>query len=114
MIFQNLIAYYDRLVAAEDTDIPPLGFGREEIGFSIVINRSGKMIGEPRELRTKLAANKYEYRPSIVPYTNKVNVRAIAANTTPNFLVDKADYLFGMSGNADKSVHRKSFTELVD
>lgn len=114
MIFQNLIAYYDRLTAAEDTDIPPLGFSREEIGFSIILSRDGKMIGEPNDLRDKIAANKYTYRASIVPYTNGVNVRTIAASTTPNFLTDKADYIFGMSGNTEKPVHKKSFTELLE
>lgn len=114
MIFQNLIAYYDRLAEAEDPDIPPLGFSREEIGFSIILNRDGKMVGEPRELRTKIAANKYEFRSSIVPYSNTVNVRSSGAATTPNFLVDKADYIFGMSGNDEKPVHRKSFAELLE
>ncbi len=114
MIFQNLIAYYDRLIEAEDPDIPPLGFSREEIGFSIILNRDGKMIGEPRELRTKIAANKYEFRSSIVPYSNTVNVRSSGAATTPNFLADKADYIFGMSGKTAKPVHKKSFAELVD
>jgi CRISPR-associated protein Csd1 len=114
MIFQNLIAYYDRLAEADDPDIPPLGFSREEIGFSIILNRDGKMVGEPRELRTKIAANKYEFRSSIVPYSNTVNVRSSGAATTPNFLVDKADYIFGMSGNDEKPVHRKSFSELLE
>ncbi|CAK8719944.1 CRISPR subtype I-C/DVULG-associated protein Cas8c/Csd1 [Candidatus Electronema aureum] len=114
MIFQNLIAYYDRLDGTEDSGIPPWGFSREEIGFSIIVNRDGKMIGEPRDLRTKLAANKYEHFSSTVPYTNEVNVRTIAASTTPNFLTDKADYIFGMSDSTEKPVHRKSFAELVD
>ena len=114
MIFQNLITYYDRLAEAEDPDIPPLGFSREEIGFSIILNLDGKMVGEPRELRTKIAANKYEFRASIAPYTNTVNVRAgKGAEITPNFLVDKADYIFGMSGSEAKPVHKKSFAELV-
>lgn len=114
MIFQNLIAYYDRLAEANDPDIPPLGFSREEIGFSIILNRDGKMVGEPRELRTKIAANKYEFCSSIVPYSNTVNVRSSGAATTPNFLVDKADYIFGMSGNDEKPVHRESFAKLLE
>jgi CRISPR-associated protein Csd1 len=114
MIFQNLIAYYDRLLTAEDPDIPLWGFSREEIGFCIVLNRDGKMVDEPRDLRKKIAANKYEFCPSLVPYSNTVNVRSSGAATTPNFLADKADYIFGMSGNTEKPVHKKSFAELVD
>lgn len=115
MIFQHLIAYYDRLTAAENENIPPLGFSREEIGFRITLNRNGAMVGEPDDLRKKVAASKYEFFPSIVPYSNTVNVRAgKGAEVTPNFLADKADYIFGMSGNAEKPVHKKSFAELVD
>jgi len=115
MIFQHLIAYYDRLAAAENQDIPPLGFSREEIGFRITLNRNGAMIGEPEDLRKKLAASKYDFFTSTVPYSNTVNVRAgKGAEITPNFLADKADYIFGMSGNAEKPVHKKSFAELVD
>jgi CRISPR-associated protein Csd1 len=115
MIFQHLIAYYDRLAAAEDSDIPPLGFSREEIGFRITLNRNGAMVGEPEDLRKKLAASKYDFFPSTVPYSNKVNVRSgKGGETTPNFLVDKADYIFGMSGKDEKPVHKKSFAELVD
>ena len=66
MIFQNLIAYYDRLIKTEE-DMPQLGFSREEIGFSITLSRSGKLIGDPRDLRKKIKATKYEYRSSTVP-----------------------------------------------
>ncbi|MCI5122241.1 MAG: type I-C CRISPR-associated protein Cas8c/Csd1, partial [Candidatus Electrothrix sp. AUS4] len=64
MIFQNLIAYYDRLLAEGRNDIPPLGFSREEIGFSITLSRSGMLVGDPRDLRKKITANKYEFFPS--------------------------------------------------
>jgi CRISPR-associated protein Csd1 len=118
MIFQNLIAYYDRLAEADETKadekIPALGFSKEELGFSITLSRSGKLIGEPRDLRNKLTANKYEYRLSEVPYTNGVNVRSgKGAEKTPNFMVDKADYIFGMSGKTSKKNHREHFKELV-
>ncbi|MCI5130307.1 MAG: type I-C CRISPR-associated protein Cas8c/Csd1 [Candidatus Electrothrix sp. EH2] len=114
MIFQNLIAYYDRLLAEGRDDIPPLGFSREEIGFSITLSRSGNLAGDPRDLRKKLAANRYNFFPSTVPYTNAVNVRSgKGAATTPNFMVDKADYIFGMSGKAAKKQQRQSFAALV-
>jgi CRISPR-associated protein Csd1 len=46
----------------------------------------------------------------VVPYTNQVNVRAAkGAAETPNFMVDKVDYLFGMSGKSRKKVHNGSF-----
>lgn len=115
MIFQNLIAYYDRLLAEGREDIPPLGFSREEIGFSITLSRSGKLVGEPRDLRKKLAANRYNFFPSTVPYTNAVNVRSgKGAATTANFMVDKADYIFGMSGTTAKKQQREAFTQLVE
>lgn len=114
MIFQNLIAYYDRLIKTDKEDVPHLGFSREEIGFSITLSRSGKLVGDPRDLRKKLAANRYDFFPSTVPYTNAVNVRAgKGAATTPNFMVDKADYIFGMSGKSAKKQQRQSFAALV-
>ncbi|MCI5142440.1 MAG: type I-C CRISPR-associated protein Cas8c/Csd1, partial [Candidatus Electrothrix sp. ATG1] len=52
---------------------------------------------------------------STVPYTNGVNVRSgKGAATTPNFMVDKADYIFGMSGKVAKKQQRQSFTALVE
>ncbi|MDF7800465.1 type I-C CRISPR-associated protein Cas8c/Csd1 [Pontiellaceae bacterium B1224] len=111
MIFQSLIALYDRL--AQIGDVPPYGFSIEDIGFVISVDRKGNLLGQPEDLRTKITAQKFEFRTSETPYTNQVNVRANAAATTPNFMVDKADYIFGMSGNAPKKVHHKSFAELI-
>ena len=112
MIFQSLITLYDRL--SKNGDVPPYGFSIEDIGFVVTIDKSGNMIGQPEDLRTKITAQKYEFRTSEVPYTNQVNVRANAAATTPNFMVDKADYIFGMSGSAQKKVHHESFVKRID
>ncbi len=110
MIFQALILLYDRL---GDT-MPPYGFSVEDIGFVVTIDKDGNMVGQPEDLREKVKANTYNYRKSVVPYSNQVNVRANAAAKTPNFMVDKADYLFGMSGTSRKKVHHDSFKKLVD
>ncbi len=111
MIFQSLINLYDRL--ARTGDVPPYGFSKEDIGFVVTIDKDGDLIGHPEDLRTKTDSQKYDYRVSEVPYTNQVNVRANAAATTPNFMVDKADYIFGMSGTSKKDVHHRSFIERV-
>ena len=111
MIIQSLVDLYDRLF--EDGDVPPYGFSIEDIGFAISINSEGQIIGEPQDLRNKIDTNKYEFVESIVPYTNQVNVRSGNASTTPNFMVDKADYIFGMSGSTQKKVHHQSFCDLV-
>ena len=111
MIFQTLVALYDRL--ALTNEVPPYGFSIEDIGFVITIDKDGNLIGQPEDLRKKVGAQKYDFRISETPYTNQVNVRANAAATTPNFMVDKADYIFGMSGTAKKDVHHKSFTQLI-
>ena len=42
-----------------------------------------------------------------------MNVRSGNAATTPNFMVDKADYIFGMSGNSKKDTYRNSFKRRV-
>lgn len=111
MIFQSLIGLYDRLVATGD--VPPYGFSVEDIGFVITIDNGGKLVGQPEDLRVK-NKNNFDFHQSIVPYTNQVNVRANAAAKTPNFMVDKADYIFGMSGKSQKDVHHQSFKQLID
>ena len=112
MIFQSLISLYDRL--AQTDKVPSYGFSVEDIGFVITIDKEGNLIGSPEDLRTKIKANIFDFRTSVVPYTNQVNVRANAAAKTPNFMVDKADYIFGMSGNAKKPVHHLSFKHLIN
>lgn len=93
---------------------PPYGFSVEDIGFVITIDKAGNLIGQPEDLRKNIKANTFDFRQSMVPYTNHVNVRANAAAKTPNFMVDKADYIFGMSGTSPKGVHHESFTKLID
>jgi CRISPR-associated protein Csd1 len=102
---------YDRL--AKTGDIPPYGFSMEDVGFIVTLDKNGNMIGQPEDLRIKISAQKFEFRISEVPYTNEVNVRSGNASTTSNFMVDKADYIFGMSGTAQKKVHHQSFIERI-
>lgn len=111
MILQSLVSLYDRL--NETGDAPPYGFSIEDIGFVITVNSDGNLVGQPEDLRTKIKANVFEFRTSVVPYTNQVNVRANAAAKTPNFMVDKADYIFGMSGGSEKNVHHDSFKKRI-
>ena len=115
MIFQALVSLYERLPQADFPDhdgVPPFGFSVEDIGFVVTVDKDGK-IGQPEDLRVKIRANTYDFRRSVVPYTNQVNVRANAAAKTPNFMVDKAAYLFGMSKSSRKKVHYDSFKKLV-
>lgn len=111
MIFQSLIALYDRL--GQTGDVPPFGFSVEDIGFVITIDLDGNLVGQPEDLRVQIKPQKFDFRTSQVPYTNRVNVRANAAAKTPNFMVDKADYIFGMSGKSKKEVHHTSFSKLI-
>ncbi len=113
MIFQSLIDFYDRLV--ESDQVPPYGFSNEDIGFVLNIDKNGNLVGQPEDLRTKIKTNTYNFRQSIVPYSNKVNVRAgKGAAETSNFIVDKADYVFGMSGKTKKTTHQQSFKALIE
>ena len=94
--------------------VPPYGFSVEDIGFVITIDKEGNLVGQPEDLRTKIKSNTYDFRTSEVPYTNQVNVRsAKGAAETPNFMVDKADYVFGMSGKSTKEVHHESFLNRI-
>ncbi|MCK5783990.1 MAG: type I-C CRISPR-associated protein Cas8c/Csd1 [Desulfobacterales bacterium] len=111
MIFQSLIGLYDRLSAIDK--VPPFGFSVEDIGFVITLDTDGNLIGQPEDLRIKVSANSYNFHQSVVPYTNQVNVRSGNAATTPNFMVDKAEYLFGVSGKAEKIKYKNSFTKLI-
>ncbi len=113
MIFQSLITLYDRL-ADHGKDIPPFGFSMEEIGFVITLDKDGNIVGTPEDLRTKVKANSYNYRLSMVPFSNKVEVRSGNAATTPNFMIDKADYIFGMSGKTKKEKYHQSFKKHIN
>lgn len=112
MIFQSLVTLYERLHAQKKA--PPFGFSIEDIGFVITIDPEGNLIGQPEDLRTKINTTTYRYFPSEVPYSNKVNVRSSGAAKVPNFFVDKADYIFGMSGTSEKQIHHEHFKRLVD
>ena len=112
MIFQSLVSLYDRL--AKTDEVPPYGFSVEDVGFVITVDKEGKLIGQPEDLRIKIKANTFDFRTSIVPYSNKVDVRSGNASTTPNFMVDKVDYVFGMSGNSKKDVYHESFKKRID
>lgn len=121
MIFQSLIALYDRLPKVDENEIedvegkvPPPNFSIEDIGFFITINREGELRGEPEDLRERINAQSFKYRSSVVPYSNEVNVRTSNAATTPNFMVDKADYTLGMFDKSRKEVHHDSFKKLID
>jgi len=112
VIFQSLISLYDRLDKIGEA--PSFGFSEEDIGFVITIDKEGNLIGQPEDLRTKINTSTYEFYPSHVPYSNKVNVRSSGAAKVPNFMVDKADYIFGMSGSSEKKVHHEHFEKLVN
>ena len=112
MIFQSLVSLYDRF--AKTDKVPPYGFSVEDIGFVITVDKEGNLVGQPEDLRVKIRANTFDFRTSVVPYSNKVDVRSGNASTTPNFMVDKVDYLFGMSGNSKKDVYHESFKKRID
>ncbi|MBW1700237.1 MAG: type I-C CRISPR-associated protein Cas8c/Csd1 [Deltaproteobacteria bacterium] len=111
MIFESLVEYYDRL--ERKGAVPPFGFSIEDIGFAITLSRDGDIVGEPIDLRKRTEMKGYEYKQSVVPYTNKVNARSSNAANVPNFMVDKADYVFGMSGNTKKEAYHEAFKKLV-
>lgn len=111
MIFQSLISLYDRLLKTDK--VPPVGFSREGIGFAVTIDYDGNLVGNPEDLRRKTKSS-YDFMLSITPYTNQVNVRSSGAKNMPNFLTDKAAYIFGMSGRDRTDVHHKSFISLIN
>ena len=113
MTFNSLITLYDRLAKSDD-QVPPYGFSIEDIGFVITIDKDGDLVGQPEDLRIKIKANTFDFRSSVVPYSNKVDVRSGNASTTPNFMVDKVDYVLGMSGNSKKDVYHESFKKQID
>jgi CRISPR-associated protein Csd1 len=92
MILQALYEYYERL--ALERQIPEFGFSMEHVGFVFEIDSAGSLVQE-HDIRQGEGSKS---RPVLleIPYTNKVNVRAV--NIEPNFLVDKAAYLLGNDG----------------
>jgi CRISPR-associated protein Csd1 len=85
MILQALNEYYGRLRDDPQVDIPEPGFGRQGVHFCLVLDRKGRLLGNPIDLRGENSAKNL-----VVPQAVKRS-SGIAAN----FLWDNTGYVLG-------------------
>lgn len=89
MILQKLVQYYDRQAAEPNSDIAELGFSRQKISFTVVLNPNGTLVAiedARREERGRAVP-----RLLVVPGQAKPSGSGI----NPGFLWDNAQYMFG-------------------
>lgn len=104
MILHALDKYYDRLAESGEEGIPPLGFGRQQIHFCLVIDGEGNLAGEPQTLCRRVG-NKRIPQEIIVPEPVKRTV-GIAAN----FLWDNTGYVLGSDSKGKPERSAKTFS----
>jgi len=85
MILQTLNDYYDRLIDDPKSDVPQMGFCIQGIHFCIVLDKSGRCVGNPIDLRDGNTP-----KMLVVPQAVK-RTSGIAAN----FLWDNTGYVLG-------------------
>lgn len=91
MILQALYSYYQRKSQGENPVLPPFGYSVEKIAFALLLDREGRVVGEPIDLRQPDAKGKLIPRRMVVPHPG--GKRTVV--DTPYFLWDKTDYLLG-------------------
>ena len=107
MILQALHQYYERL--APEKQVPEFGFSMEKVGFVLNIDENGNLLKDD-DIRQG-EGSKTRPVSMEIPYTNKVNVRAV--NIEPNFLVDKAAYLLGKDKKTKAERLHKCYVSFV-
>lgn len=97
MILQTLNDYYDRLIDDPKSDVPQMGFCSRGIHFCIVLDDSGRCVGNPVDLRDGNTPKNL-----IVPMAPRRTSTKIA----PGFLWDNTGYVLGADdkGNPKRSL----------
>ncbi len=89
MILHELNKYYERKAETENSDLPPLGFERKEIHFTIVLNDQGEFFDV--EDNREIEGTRKKAKSFLVP---KGGNRT--ANIAANLLWDGIDYALGI------------------
>lgn len=92
-ILQALNSYYDRMAARGEAEPP--GFSREKIGFAVVVDAAGEVVGVD-DLRDTTGKKPFA-TPRDVPAGKKRTVAIV-----PNFLWDKTAYSLGVTAGEGK------------
>ncbi len=91
MIIQALCDFYDRRLQGSQWETP-FGYSWERIGFGLILDRDGVLLGSPQDLRDH-STRVPQGRLCLVPWTNETDVRS--SNIKANFLVDRSGYVVG-------------------
>jgi len=95
MILQALNGYYERMIAEQDSGMPPYGTSMENISFALVLDTDGVLRGieDLREQNGK----KSRPRKMLVPIAEKK-----ASGIKPNFLWDTTSYVLGKDSKGNQ------------
>jgi CRISPR-associated protein Csd1 len=89
MILHALNAYYDRMLADPEVEVPEFGFGSQGVHFCLTLDKHGRLVGNPLDLRDdKGKALRIEV-PG--PVSRTVGVAS-------NFAWDNTGYVLGADG----------------
>ena len=107
MILQSLYDYYQRLAADPNSEVARPGFTMEKIGFALVLNANGELVGNKI---TDLRDSKKKPRMMLMPEGVKRS-----RNTAANFLWDNSSYILQVDDkeNPDRTKeHHQAFQDL--
>lgn len=113
MILQALKAYYDRVVAEPDCDIPRFGYSREKIHWAIVIDRDGNLVPPILDIRRTIIDEKKKKEHKIPREMNVFTTTATASRSgtdpSSNLFWDNSAFVLGAkkkSGDSEKYFHK--------
>jgi len=109
MILNALVRYYDRLAAALESDIAPLGFSWQKISFEIVLKSDGTLAA----FQDARVDNEGRVIPR--PLTVPGQAKPSGSGINPGFLWDNAAYMLGYKPDDSKPDRtRKAFDAFRD
>ena len=94
MILDSLVQYYRALVSSGDTSVSPFGYTTEKISLALEIDEEGNLIGLLPQIGVDSRGKPVNYVSYCVPSHG-----TRTSGIKPFFLVDKTDYLLGISIN---------------
>lgn len=105
MILQALASYYERLNKDPHIEVARFGFSPQKIHFLLVIDRNGRLCGDPVDIRD-VSERKPQPRVLIVPFDASLK-RTVAV--TANFLWDNTSYVLGADAKENPERARRCF-----
>ncbi|PID74152.1 MAG: type I-C CRISPR-associated protein Cas8c/Csd1 [Desulfobacterales bacterium] len=102
MILQALNGYYERLADDPENEMPTIGFSNQKAHFALLINREGKLLQAPYDIRVK-EGKKMIPREISAPAVKR------ASGISSNFTWDNTGYVLGADNKGRPERALKTF-----